>query len=76
MMLISVYDHKGEMFEVLPDHAKRLVVAEGWSMEPFDAVLVDLPVATEVAVEAVARDVSPHVEDPTFNNVAGGPSPL
>lgn len=32
-MLLPVYDAKGEMFEVRPDVAKRLVVSEGWSMD-------------------------------------------
>ena len=33
-MLLSVYDPKGEMVEVQPDLAKKLVIEDGWSLEP------------------------------------------
>lgn len=53
-MLMSVYDSKGEMFEVRPDRAKALVIEQGWSLEaPSDPA--DMPLFTAVQPEAVAE---------------------
>lgn len=60
-MLMSVYDSKGEMFEVRPDRAKALVIEQGWSLEA-PSVPDDMSLFTAVQSDAEAEAVpdTPH----------------
>jgi hypothetical protein len=58
MALVTVFDHKGEPFEVRPHHSKHLV-SLGWSIE---APTIDVPpvAAPEIAeVQPIAEVAEP-----------------
>lgn len=48
-MLFTIYDEKGEAFEVSPYIAKILIVDKGWTLTPF--VEPEIFVAEEIAEE-------------------------
>lgn len=55
-MLFTVYDKKGEPFEVRPDHAKKLVIEQGWSMDPVQTLMHEDTAAAEHAPD---EDIKP-----------------
>lgn len=61
-MLFTVYDKKGEPFEVIPSVAKRLVIQDGWSMDA-----PKTPVPAPAAAPVVEPAPTAHIANPQIN---------